>query len=62
MEAFWSIGMSIGVTGFIFALIGLTSALSALAKISKLERQLKETGVLDKKYKSGGIGSSSELV
>ena len=53
MEAFWSIGMSLGVTGFIFALIGLTFALNALAKISNLERQLKETGVLDKEYKSG---------
>ena len=53
MEVFWSIGMSLGVTGFIFALIGLTLALNALAKISKLERQMKETGILDKEYKSG---------
>ncbi len=45
MEAFGIIGISLGATGFIFAL-------TALAKISKLERQLKETGVLDKEYKS----------
>ncbi len=39
MEAFGIIGMGVGT--------------SALAKISKLEKQLKETGVLDKEYKSG---------
>ena len=46
MEGFGIIGFSLGATGFIFAL-------SALAKICKLEKQLKETGVLDKEYKSG---------
>ena len=46
MEAFGIIGMSLGTMGFIFAM-------SALAKISKLEKQLKETGVLNKEYKSG---------
>ena len=45
MEAFGIIGMSVGSMGFIFAL-------SALAKVSKLEHQLKEAGVLDKEYKS----------
>ena len=44
MEAFGIIGLSLGSMGFIFAM-------SALAKISKLEKQLKETGVLDKEYK-----------
>ena len=46
MEAFGIIGMSLGTTGFVFALI-------SLGQISKLEKQLKETGVLDKDYKSG---------
>ncbi len=45
MEAFGIIGLSLGSMGFIFAM-------SALAKISKLEKQLKEKGVLDKEYKS----------
>ena len=44
MEAFGIIGFSLGTMGFIFAI-------NALAKISKLEKQLKETGVLDKEYK-----------
>ena len=39
MEAF-------GIMGFIFAI-------SALARISKLEKQLKEAGVLNKEDKSG---------
>jgi len=46
METFGIIGMSFGLSG-------LVMAMSALAKISKLEKQLKETGVLDKEYKSG---------
>ena len=46
MEVFGMVGMSFGTMGFIFAL-------NALAKISKLEKQLTETGVLDKEYKSG---------
>ena len=46
MEAFGIIGMSFGIVGFIFAM-------SALAKISKLEKHLKEIGTLDKEYKSG---------
>ena len=46
MEAFGIIGMSIGTMGFIFGI-------SVLARISKLERHLKETGVLDQEYKSG---------
>ena len=45
MEAFGIIGMSLGAMGFIFAI-------SALTKISKMEKQLKETGVLDQEYKS----------
>ncbi len=46
MEVFGIIGMSFGSMGFIFAL-------NALAKISKLEKQLTEKGVLDKECKSG---------
>ena len=46
METFGIIGFSLGTVGFIFALV-------ALDKISKLEKQLRKTGVLDKEYKSG---------
>ena len=45
METFGMVGFSLGTVGFIFAM-------TALNKISKLEKQLKETGVLDKEYKS----------
>ena len=45
METFGMVGFSLGTVGFIFALV-------ALDKISKLEKRLKETGVLDKEYKS----------
>ena len=45
MEVFGIIGMSFGTLGFIFSL-------NALARITKLEKQLKETEVLDKEYKS----------
>ena len=45
METFGIIGFSIGTVGFILAM-------AALDKISKLEKQLKETGVLDEEYKS----------
>lgn len=46
MEAFGIIGMSLGTMGFIF---GIT----ALSKISKVEKQLEESGVLAKEKKSG---------
>ena len=46
MEALGIVGMSLGSMGFIFGM-------SALARISKLEKQLKETGVLGKEFKSG---------
>ena len=46
MEAYGIVGLTFGIIGFIFAM-------GALDKISKLEKQLKETGVLDKEYKSG---------
>jgi hypothetical protein len=45
MEAFGIIGMSLGALGFIFGM-------SALTKISSLEKKLKETGVLGKEHKS----------
>ena len=48
MDTFAILGMVFGTTGLVFAM-------SALAKISKLEKQLKETGVLDKAYKSGEV-------
>jgi hypothetical protein len=42
MEFFFGMmGMSLGVMGF-------TLGMSALAKVSNLEKQLKEAGVLDK--------------
>ena len=44
MEVFGIIGMSFGSTAFVFSLI-------ATARIAKLEKQLKEAGVLDKEYK-----------
>ncbi len=51
METFGIIGMSFGVMALGVGVMGLNFAKSALAKISKLEKQLKETGVLDKEYK-----------
>jgi hypothetical protein len=45
METFGTIGMSFGIIGLVFAM-------SALVKITKLEKKLKEIGVLDKEYKS----------
>ena len=50
MEAFGIIGMSFGIMALGVGVMGLNFAKSALAKISKLEKQLKETGVLDKEY------------
>ncbi len=38
------VGMTFGIVGMVFAVI-------ALAKVSKLEKQLRDTGVLDKEYK-----------
>ena len=40
------IGFCLGALGFIFGS-------AALAKLKKLEKHLKETGILDKKFKSG---------
>jgi len=45
METFGIIGMSFGIMGFVLAT-------SAFSRISKLEKQLKETGVLEKEFKS----------
>ncbi len=45
METFGIIGMAFGLIGFIFCLI-------AMAKINRLEKQLKETGILSKEYKA----------
>ncbi len=45
MEAFGIIGMSMGTLGFIFSL-------NAMAKISELEKQLKEAGLLPEKKES----------
>ena len=40
------------VLGFIFGIIALGTASSALAKITALEKKLKGTGILDKEFKS----------
>ena len=45
MEAFGIIGMSLGTMGFIFSM-------SALTKIDKLEKKLKELGVLGQDRKN----------
>ncbi|MDG1894926.1 MAG: hypothetical protein P8J37_08460 [Fuerstiella sp.] len=45
METFGIIGMSMGTMGFIFAL-------NAMARIDKLEEQLKQDGVLVEGFKS----------
>ena len=45
METLGIIGMGVGAMGRI-------SAMTAVAKTSKLEKQLQETGVRDKEYKS----------
>lgn len=45
MDVFATIGISLGAMGFIFSV-------SALTKISKMEKQLKYAGILDKEYKS----------
>ena len=53
MEASGIIGMSFVTIGMGVVKMGFIYAMSALAKVSKLEKQLKETGVLDKEYESG---------
>lgn len=45
METFGIIGMSFGIMGFVFGM-------SATARIAKLEKQLRSTGVLEEGYKS----------
>ena len=45
MEAFGIIGMTFGI-------VAMGLAAKATAKISKLEKRLKETGVLGKEYQS----------
>jgi hypothetical protein len=39
--------------GFIFGLLGFLFAMSALAKIRRLEQQLKEAGVLKERQEAG---------
>ena len=45
MEAF-------GIFGFVVGLSAIGIATNAMARISKLEKQLKENGVLDEGYKA----------
>ncbi len=52
METFSIIGMTFGIIGMTFGIIGMGSGNSASARLEKLEKQLKESGVLDKDYKS----------
>ena len=42
------IGMTFGMTGFVFGILSMRAASTALAQISKLEAQLKETGALQR--------------
>ena len=51
MEAFGIIGMTLGTMGFIFSM-------NALARIAKLEKQLKETGILG----GGADGNGSQRI
>ncbi len=41
------------LSSFMFGFMGLGFAIIALRRISKLEKELKETGILNKEYKSG---------
>jgi hypothetical protein len=43
----------VGVIGFVFGFIAFVLAASALGKMRKLEKQLKEAGVLKESYESG---------
>jgi hypothetical protein len=43
----------VGGGGFVFGLLGFILAASALAKIRRLEQQLKEAGVLKQSHDSG---------
>jgi len=45
METFGIIGMSLGTVGFIFAL-------NVISRIDKLEKKLKELGVMDQAFNS----------
>ena len=47
MEAFGIIGMTFGIIGMGLGVFGLI----AFGRLEKLEKQLKESGVLDKDYK-----------
>ncbi len=40
-----------GIVGMTFGILGMTFGIIAFARLGKLERQLKESGVLDKNYK-----------
>ena len=42
-----------GMFGFMFGMVGLSLAVAALQKASKLEAELKRRGVLDEKFCSG---------
>lgn len=39
--------------GFIFGLMGLAIGLLAYLRVDKLEKKLKETGIVDKNFSSG---------
>jgi hypothetical protein len=43
----------VGGGGLAFGLLGFIFAISALAKIRRLEQQLKEAGVLKERHESG---------
>ena len=47
MEAFGIIGMTFGISGMGLGIFGLI----AFVRLEKLQKQLKESGILDKDYK-----------
>ena len=51
MEVFGIIGMTFGITGMGLGVFGLM----AFMRLEKLEKQLKESGVLDKDYKTTSL-------
>ena len=46
MEAFGIVGMTFGISGITFGIIGFI----AFTRLEKLEKRLKDSGVLDKDY------------
>ncbi|MFC1512108.1 hypothetical protein ACFL5H_02820 [Candidatus Latescibacterota bacterium] len=52
METMGLMGFIFGMSGIAVGGSGISFSLNAIARIDKLEKKLKETGVLDKNFKS----------